>query len=425
MSDSSPSPSPDPMQPSGTAPRDVVPRDVVIVGGGLAGGLIALALTRMAPATSFTLIEAGKVLGGNHRWSWFETDLAPQSAGLLNEFPLKSWDEGYDIAFPGYGRTLGTSYRSLASEDFHAHLAEVLPEGSVMLGKRVAQLDAGGVTLGDGTRISGKRVIDCRTFKPSDKLAGGWQVFLGQHIRCHEPHGLTRPVIMDATVDQCAPHGNGAAYRFVYVLPLSEDEVFVEDTYYADHPRMDREQLAGRTRAYAREKGWRGEVIGSETGILPVISGGDFERVIQDLRIPGVAIAGSRGGFSHPLTSYTLPFAAANARDIALLLAESPDTSAEDLAFFCEERARRHWRETSFYRMLSRMLFEAADPERRVQVFEHFYGLSGDLVERFYAGQSTWPDRLRILSGKPPVAISRAIAAMVSRGKPFKMEKTA
>jgi len=397
----------------------------VIVGGGLAGGLLALALTRSAPEVSFILVEAGKVLGGNHRWSWFETDLAPENAALLAEFPLKSWDQGYDIAFPGYGRTLGTSYRSLASEDFHAHLKDVLPEGSVMLNRRVADLDAGGVTLADGTRIAAKRVVDCRTFKPSDKLAGGWQVFLGQHIRCHEPHGLTRPVIMDATVDQLAPHGNGAAYRFVYVLPLSEDEVFIEDTYYADHPRMDRDQLASRTRAYARAKGWRGEVIGSETGILPVISGGDFDGVIEDLAIPGVAIAGSRGGFSHPLTSYTLPFAAANANAIARLLVDQPGIGAEELAAFCEERARRHWRETSFYRMLSRMLFEAARPERRVQVFEHFYGLSGDLVERFYAGQSTWPDRFRILSGKPPVAIGRAIAAMVSRGKPFRMEKPA
>jgi len=425
MSDSPDPAAPDPAGQGPASRRPAPSCDVVIVGGGLSGGLIALALTRIAPALSFTLIEAGKTLGGNHRWSWFETDVSPQSAALLGEFPQKRWDKGYDIAFPQYGRTLPTAYRSLGSDDFHAHLIDALPAESVMLNRRAATIDADGVTLSDGTRIDGRRVIDCRTFKPSDKLAGGWQVFLGQHIRCHSPHGITRPVIMDATVDQIAPHGNGAAYRFVYVLPLSEDEVFIEDTYYADQPRMDRDQLWSRTRDYARRMGWRGEVIGSETGILPVISGGDFDGVIDDLAIDGVAIAGSRGGFSHPLTSYTLPFAASNAIDIAALIAENPETTGHELADFCEQRARRHWRETGFYRMLSRMLFEAADPQQRVRVFQHFYGLSGDLVERFYAGQSTWPDRLRILSGKPPVAISRAIAAMVSRGKPFTTEKTA
>ena len=80
---------------------------------------------------------------------------------------------------------------------------------------------------------------------------------------------------------------------------------------------------------------------------------------------------------------------------------------------------------TSYYRMLSRMLFEAAEPHKRVVVFEHFYALRGALVERFYAGRSTWPDRLRILTGKPPVAIPRAIRALFSSGKPLNMETPA
>ena len=75
--------------------------------------------------------------------------------------------------------------------------------------------------------------------------------------------------------------------------------------------------------------------------------------------------------------------------------------------------------------MLSRMLFEAAEPGKRVVVFEHFYALKGQLVERFYAGRSTWPDRLRILTGKPPVAIPRAIRALFSSGKPFNTETPA
>ncbi|MEM6908603.1 MAG: lycopene beta-cyclase CrtY [Pseudomonadota bacterium] len=399
--------------------------DVAIVGGGLAGGLIALALQRQAPDTRFVLFEGGAMLGRNHRWSWFSSDLSEAATELLSGFSLQAWDEGYEIAFPRYARTLDTSYRSLSSANYHAKLSAELPGDAVRLNTRVASLDASGVTLETGERVDAKRVIDCRTFQPSTKLAGGWQVFLGQHIRCDEPHGLTRPVIMDATVDQVAPHGNGGAYRFVYVLPLSDDEVFVEDTYYADEPRMDKEQLWSRTQAYAHSHGWHGEVIGHETGILPVLTGGDFGAALDEIAIPGVAMAGSRGGFSHPLTSYTLPFAAENALAIARLLWARPSTTADELAAFCTKRAQAHWRQTGFYRFLSRMLFEAANPAERVVVFEHFYGLSGELVERFYAGQSSWPDRLRILSGKPPVAVSRAIRAMVSRGIPFSVEKMA
>lgn len=395
------------------------PQDVLIVGGGLAGGLIALALHRHVPDCRFLVIEAGRTLGGHHRWSWFETDIRPGARSLMAGFHLNGWDEGYDIAFPGLARTLPTAYRSLASAEFHRALIAELPAERVMLGAKATSLDAGGVTLADGTRIAARRVIDCRPFASSKALGGGWQVFLGQHFKCEKPHGLTRPVIMDAGVEQVAPYGNGEAYRFVYVLPLSPDEVFVEDTYYADQPRMDADVLKGRVAAYARANGWKGEVIDQEAGILPVISGGDFDAALAEVAIPGVALAGARGGFSHPLTSYTLPFAVDNALAIARLLARRPEASGADLAAFCKRRAKRHWRATAYYRMLSRMLFEAAEPGKRVVVFEHFYALRGALVERFYAGRSTWPDRLRILTGKPPVAIPRAIRALFSSGKPF------
>ena len=405
--------------------RDAAPLDVVIVGGGLAGGLIALALHRHAPGCRFAVVEAGRTLGGHHRWSWFETDIPAHERALMAGFQLNGWDEGYDITFPAYGRTLPTGYRSLASAEFHRALMAELPADRVMLETRVASLDAGGVTLADGTRIAARRVIDCRPFRSSKALSGGWQVFLGQHFKCEKPHGLTRPVIMDASVDQLAPHGNGEAYRFVYVLPLSDDEVFIEDTYYADQPKMDAEVLKGRVAEYAHRHGWKGEVIDQEAGILPVISGGDFAAATAEVAIPGVALAGARGGFSHPLTSYTIPFAASNALAIAKLIARRPDISGEELSAFCQRRARRHWRATAYYRMLSRMLFEAAEPGKRRTVFEHFYALKGNLVERFYAGRSTWPDRLRILTGKPPVAIPRAIRALFSSGKPLNMETPA
>ncbi|NVE95921.1 lycopene beta-cyclase CrtY [Altererythrobacter lutimaris] len=399
--------------------------DVAIAGGGLAGGLIALALHRRAPDVRFIVLEAGEVLGGNHRWSWFETDLGEDGDTLLASFAINRWDEGYDIAFPKYEKTLETSYRSLTSEEFHRKLIGELPAESVRFSARVEALDDCGITLAGGERIEAKRVVDCRTFKPSAHLAGGWQVFLGQHIQCDEPHGLTRPVIMDATVDQIAPHGNGSAYRFVYVLPLSETEVFVEDTYYADHPKMDKDQLWSRTQAYATRHGWHGEVMAHETGILPVLTGGDLNAALADRRVPGVAMAGAQGGFSHPLTSYTLPFAVENALAIAELLKSAPSTTANELATFCQKRADAHWRRTGFYRLLSRMLFEAANPEERVVVFQHFYDLSDDLVERFYAGGSTWSDKVRILSGEPPVPISRAIKALLSRGTPLSTEKPA
>jgi lycopene beta-cyclase len=59
------------------------------------------------------------------------------------------------------------------------------------------------------------------------------------------------PIVMDATVEQ---HDG---YRFVYCLPFSPTELFVEDTYYSDGPEIDRDLLRDRIGDYAAAQGWQ------------------------------------------------------------------------------------------------------------------------------------------------------------------------
>ena len=393
--------------------------DVAIAGGGLAGGLVALALHRARPEMRVVLFEQGDAIGGNHRWSWFGSDLTEEGHALLAPFRKTEWEKGYDVEFPQHRRTLRTPYFSMASSDFHAGLLRQLPAEAVRLKTTVAALDAEGVTLDNGERIPARAVIDCRSFEPSAHLEGGWQVFLGRHMRTAKPHGLSRPVIMDASVEQYAPAGNGGAYRFVYVLPLGVDELFIEDTYYADAPTLDRSALSSRIDQYCRRQGWEGDIIGNESGVLPVVSGGDFRAYQAETGVPGVATIGARGGFTHPLTSYTLPIAVDN----ALAIAEEADLAGLQLGALCDARARRHWGRTAFYRRLGQMLFQAAEPHRRVGIFQRFYTLPEGLIERFYAARSTLWDKARILIGKPPVPVSSAIAALLSRGSPLNPDK--
>lgn len=385
------------------------PFDIAIAGGGLAGGLIALAVHRAQPALSVALVEAGKCYGGNHRWSWFEGDLEREAQALLACFAHKAWTGGHGVRFPGFARHLAADYRSLASRDFDRALRRLLPQQAIHAGRRVTALDATGVIVEDGERIAARAVIDCRDFAPSAHLSGGWQVFVGQALRTPAPHGLAAPVIMDADLAQ---HG---AYRFVYALPLSATEIFLEDTYYADSPVLDRAALSGRIAAYAEARGWGGEVIDEEAGVLPVITGGDAAAHRALFATPGVALAGARGLFTHPLTSYTLPFAA----ETALAIARAATQSGTELAAMLDHRAAAHWRQTRFYRDLGRMLFQAAEPERRWRIFRRFYGLPEGLIGRFYAGRSSGLDKIRILAGKPPVPVRRAITALLGKGAPL------
>ena len=389
--------------------------DIAIIGGGLSGGLIALALARHRPDITVRLIEGGPTLGGNHRWSWFASDLSDEGEALMEGFRKAEWDDGYHVRFPDYRRKLRGSYRSLASTDFAARLNRELAEGTIMTGAEVAALDAGGVTLRNGSRLTARTVIDCRGFATTGDLSGGWQVFMGRHLRTDEPHGIARPIIMDAGVDQIAPAGNGGAYRFVYVLPLGAHDLFIEDTYYADEPTLDRSALSGRIDQYCHSIGIKGEPISFETGVLPVITGGDFAAFTAAHRTDGVALAGARAGFVHPLTSYTLPIAV----KVALSIAEDADLPSDQLAAKLETLARKHWKKMRYYRFLGSMLFGAAVPKERYRVFARFYRLREGLIERFYAGTSRFGDKLRVLVGKPPVPVTKAIAAIFSKSPPL------
>src|SRR6185437_2797037 len=167
--------------------------------------------------------------------------------------------------------------------------------------------------------------------------------------------GIKRPMIMDATV------GQSGAFRFVYVLPLSEHEALIEDTYYQTRRSLDEEDVDRRLARYIGRLRWPHELVGVESGALPVIAGGDFDAWQAERRVEGVARAGAHAGFLHPLTGYTLPFAV----QTALAVAQAADLSGPALAALLEKRARAHWRATRFYRTLGSLLFGAAQPNER------------------------------------------------------------
>ena len=118
-----------------------------------------------------------------------------------------------------------------------------------------------------------------------------------------------------------------------------------------------------------------------------------------------------RAGLFHPTTGYSLPDAAR----LAVAIAASDELSATALARLTHDHARGRWNARGFYRMLDTMLFRAAHPHERRAIMEKFYRLPAALIGRFYAGETTWFDRLRILTGKPPIPIPRALGALLRK----------
>lgn len=383
--------------------------NLAILGGGLAGSLIARAMARHRPELTVLLVERGNRLGGDHVWSFFESDLSPAERELVLPMAAVRWP-GYDVHFPGFSRRLSTPYASVTSRKLDAVTRAALPEGAVLTGAEVRHATPTSVVLADGRRIAADAVIDARGAHRLPHMAGGWQKFAGQMLRTERPHGLDRPVVMDARVEQAD------GYRFVYALPFSPTEVFVEDTYYADGPALDLALLRSRIADYARQAGWTIAAVDyEETGVLPVIAEGDFEAFWSASETPEMARAGVRAALVHPLTSYSLPDAARFAHYLTTL----DKLSGNSLGRVSHAWAANHWRGGRYYRMLTRMLFAAAPPGARWRVLERFYRLPQPLVERFYAGRSTLADRARLLTGRPPVPLGAALASLSGGGRPL------
>ncbi|MEO6775879.1 MAG: lycopene beta-cyclase CrtY [Kofleriaceae bacterium] len=351
--------------------------DFALVGGGLQNGLVALALQAHQPDARIVMIERGDAPGGNHTWCFHD-----EVPAWVEPLVAVRW-AGYDVAFPAYRRELAAPYACVTS----ARLAEVVT-AACEVRTRATALSVGAdhvvVRAHDGAvgELHARVVIDARGPDRAQTAASGWQKFVGQELRLAAPHGLARPMLMDATVAQ------RDGFRFVYVLPLAGDRVLVEDTFFSDGTYLDAAACREAIAAYVAARGWTiAAVEREETGVLPLPLRGTAARIGAPL------LAGYAGGWFHPVTGYSFPIAARLADAIA---------RGGDLA----KLARGHAKQVEFAQRLNRMLFRWFAPDQRYRVLERFYRLPETTVQRFYALELTALDRARILFGRPPRGMS-------------------
>lgn len=366
---------------------------VLLVGAGLANGLLADRLVERSDV-ELTVIEGGPRPGGNHTWCFHSTDVSRATLDWLRPFISKAWRD-HDVAFPSFARTLSGEYCAVRSEDFARHVTARLG-ARLRTSTRVREVTATQVTLDDGTTLNADAVIDARGAQSDAQATNGFQKFVGRELRLEAPHGLTRPLLMDASVKQLD------GFRFIYVLPWDERRVLVEDTRYSDTAAIDADDFRREIDAFVAARGWKVEhVEREEQAALPIPLSSQapvFER----------PVIGVSGGFFHATTGYSLPYAAELAERLASLRVLEPRA----LTAVLNARARDHWNEMGFFRLLNRMLFRGAEPSERVRVFESFYRHSPELIARFYAGKLTWGDKLVALRrGAPTVPALRAMKA--------------
>ena len=358
------------------------PYDITIIGGGLSGLMTAWRLLDVNADLRVILYESNFRIGGDHTWSFNTTDIAPELQDWIAPFVAYRWDR-YDVAFPKRRRTLDIGYCTGNSDTLRACVQPYIDSGrlQVVTNTSVAASDIDGP------------VIDASGYTPRPDEFPGWQKFVGRTIKTAAPHGLTHPVIMDATVEQID------GYRFVYLLPFTEHEILVEDTYFSDTANLSENEIGARIDDYITAKGWVDHVvIRHEKGVLPMMMATD--------RDDNTAKIGLGGGFAVAATGFTVPHAVEVADYLAQVVARD-GVAAVEAAISAFRRL--HIRRERYARLLNRMFFRAGQPAKRYRILQRFYGFREGLISRFYRNGLNWRDKARILIGKPPVPVSKAV----------------
>lgn len=372
--------------------------DIILGGGGLASCLTALAVKAAQPSTRVLILDRGTGPSDSHTWSFHGPDIPQAWHARLAPALVGDWPD-QEVRFPAHSRRLRAGYSSMGSRG----LARLVADSGIETrwNSEIADLYAEHALLADGTRLEAAAILDGRGAQPGPHLVTGFQKFVGVEIECDAPHGIARPVIMDATL----PQEDG--YRFIYVLPFTPTRVLIEDTRYSDGAALSDNELAAEALDYAAARGWTGREIRREQGVLPIALAHDAVG-FWDSCADGPVPIGLRAALFHPVTGYSLPVAV----EAADLIADTRPLTTDAIRTRLRDFALKRANDDRFLRLLNRMLFRGCPGPARYRLLERFYRLPEPLIERFYAGRLTWPDRMRIVTGKPPIPIRAALPCL-------------
>jgi lycopene beta-cyclase len=356
---------------------------VLIAGGGVSGCLAALALARHRPDVPLLIVEERDRFGGDGWQFLFRDELGRAERALVAPLVGEPWP-GFYLAFPGMTRNLKVEVAGLRPGALHDAMIAALEPKQYRLGTKVAAVREDALELDGGQTVKAQAAIDARGAGNPSMLDLLHETRTERTIAVERPHGLDRPLLIDATVEQAG------GLSFVQAFPLDPHRLRVAWVLVSEraHPNPAAE---ARLDHYLALRGWNAaKAEDAAAFVRPLPIGGDFEAF---WRLGGARSArlGLRGGFVAPASGRTGPDAART----ALLLARQRDFSGPALHDVFQAEAKRLWRKRALQREFVAAL-AAAPPDARRPIAERLHALGPSEIVRFHADRLGPLERARL-----------------------------
>lgn len=358
--------------------------DVLIIGAGPAGRALGAACHAEGLAVRCVAPEPTAPWPNNYG-AWVD------QLGDFADTAATRWRQAMVHVGAERSYTLDRPYVNLDGRALQRRLAVSVVDG------RVAEVEAGRVTLEDGQVIEAKRIVDAAGANNLfSRRRGhhnpGFQRALGLDLRVEaHPFALDTMQLMDF---RPAPDAPADPASFVYVMPHGPNRVFIEETSLVGRPAVDLDLLEARLRA--RIAAW-GLTVEAEEAVerCHIPMGG----ALPDFKAP-VLSYGAAAGMVHPATGYQLTHALRCAGPAAAALAahRDADEATARRAFWQAVWPREKQRLWQLYRFGMEVLLRL-DQQATQTFFDAFFTLDA-------AQQNAW------LAGT--LSVSEASAAMLT-----------
>lgn len=357
------------------------PREQVILGAGLSGLSLAIALLDRGIKDPITIVDRRTTFGRDHTWS---TWLTP---GLrFADLASHRWERwrvaGVTAASPRH------PYVHIASEAFYDYalgIVERAPNVELRLDEAVTAVGDGWAETAAG-RLTG--TVHDGLGLGSPRLKGVevelWQRFLGWEVETRRPaFDPAVATLMDFEVEQ------DGAVQFVYTLPFSPTRALVEHTSFAPGALSSAKRRQALER-YLEPHDY--EILHEERGSVPMTAA----------RLPArrgerTSAIGTAGGAVRPSSGYAFSRIQAHVTAVADAVATGRPLPAR----------AGHPRRTALDHVFLKALrsHPAAFPSWTRRMAER---LPGDVFARFMVDASTPADELRVMAALPPAPFLRA-----------------